>query len=507
MTDTQHLQMTGNLPADAAVTPLRGGHRHKRSFAISGDFDFLKQPVSLPPLPCNTPEGPMEQIDKFSGPEECPEIVVEHTLASHDDESETFSNTKSRETQPMSPRFFISEEPRYSSPFRGVPDAIINLDDALKTKPKCFKSHRRSESAPADLAVLLSAKTVSRSSQMIEEEDDDDDGADSDLRTDSSGSDAVGGVVKSTLLSPLRPTSPFPVTHLQDLTLDGSPVRSNRDNRNDNFNSLKISRQKQRYYQYTKKIPIGSSSVQSQSLREKASSNSLSSACLRTPHSSFQTPSKQVSTPLTPVSAGLNSSNNQSESNNRLISPFRSQHVRSGMRNTTNSSFKYEPKVYDMPHGRVNSESVSSRDDRTLYKKEMSFTEGCDATDEDGSGDESSTEGTSKLPISRELLFGEPGEAVDLSSLSSPVKGTFIDYRSSSNEEVSSPIRHDRGNYSEPLSPANDTPDSRSVSDTLLVMQKTRKEKRKVRSKLNVFFMNIFRYSTNYEQGNSSKKA
>lgn len=496
------MQVTGYLAADATMTPLRGRHRHKRSFAISGDFDFLKQPVSLPPLP-NT----LEPTDKISGSRP-PDIVVEQKLVPPEVATASSPDPRLENGNPVSPRFFISEEPRFSSPFRGVPDAIINLDDALKTKPKSFKSHKRSESAPADLAVLLSAKNVSRSSQMIEEEDDDDDDTEED-QIKLGVPDVADEVNKSTLLSPLRPLSPSPAAHLQELTLDGSPVRWNRDSRDtraDNYNSLKINRQKQRYYQYTKKIPIAKAGIQPQTLREKESSTSLSSACLKTPLSSYQTPSRQASTPSTPLSAGFNNNNDQFDSNSRLTSPFRSRQMHSSMRNAANSSFGYEPKVYEMPHGRTNSDSVSSRDDKTLYKNEMSFTDGCDVTDDDNSGSENNAENTNRLPIPKDLLFGQPGDAVDLSSITSPVKEPFINYKSSSNE-VLSPLRLDASDDSEPLSPANDTPETRSVSDTLLVMQKARKEKRKMKSKLNVLFMNIFRYTNNYERGANDKKA
>ncbi|QLQ78683.1 hypothetical protein HG537_0B00330 [Torulaspora globosa] len=495
MTDTQ---VTGYLATDASMTPLRGRHRHKRSFAISGDFDFLKQPVSLPPLPNRLePAGSKK-----------PEIVVEQRLVAPE---AVIASSPGSNVNPVSPRFFISEEPRFSSPFRGVPDAIINLDDALKTKPKYFKSHKRSESAPADLAVLLNAKSVSRSNQMIEEEDDDDSEIEEDYNSQPNfeASEVADEVNKSTLLSPLRPMSPSPAAHLQELTLDGSPVRWNRDsrdNRAQNYNSLKINRQKQRYYQYTQKIPIAKAGIQPQTLREKVSSTSLSSACLKTPLSSYQTPSRQVSTPSTPLSAGFNNNNDQFDSNNRLTSPFRSRQMHSNMRNAANSSFGYEPKVYEMPHGRANSDSVSSRDDKTLYKNEMSFTDGCDATDDDNSGRENNEENVNTLPIPKDLLFGQPGDVVDLSSISSPIKEPFINYKSSSNE-ILSPLRLDSNDDSEPLSPANDTPESRSVSDTLLVVQKTRKEKRKVKSKLNVLFMNIFRYTNNYERGADDKKA
>lgn len=499
MTDTQHLQVVGSLPPNPTATPSGRGHRHKRSFAISGDFDFLKQPVSLPPLPSNTPELEKSNDEDVVRLVEAPEIVVDEQVAYEGEGSQSAVDRNSA----LSPRFFISEEPKFSSPFHGVPDAIINLDDALKTRPKSFKSHRRSESAPAELAVLLNAKTVARDTQMIEEEDDDD------VTKESDQDDIIikHESVKAGLLSPLRPSSPSPMNYTQSPAVDESPARSPVNHKGDKLNSLKINRQKQRYYHYTKKLPVNTgSTVEPQSLKEKASSSSLSSACVRTPLSLEHTPSKQASTPSTPITPSCPSNGWNSytmENNGRLTSPFRSQQPRShrftSVGNTPSTTFRYDSIVYDMPHGTKNSESVSSRDDKTLSRREMSFSEDHDVTDEDRS-----VANGEVLPISRELLFGQPGDSVDLSSLSSPSKEHLDSYKSSSRENSILTTSRDADNIG-PRSQASEASEPRSVSDSAFIVQTSRKDKRKVRSRLNVFFMNIFKNSS--QDGASNRKS
>ncbi|KAG0654920.1 hypothetical protein C6P44_000636, partial [Monosporozyma unispora] len=61
MAETQNLTVTDvHHSIGHLATPSRRGHRHKRSFAISGDFEFLKQPPqpsTVPPLPTfNSPQ-------------------------------------------------------------------------------------------------------------------------------------------------------------------------------------------------------------------------------------------------------------------------------------------------------------------------------------------------------------------------------------------------------------------------------------------------------------------
>lgn len=515
MTDTQQLHITENLTIDSSETPSRKGHRHKRSFAISGDFEFLKQPGSVPPLPCSSPDPSTANSYTHNN----------QTLQTEPTEDDTLSIPETSmplspfriSNQMSSPRFFISEEPKFSSPFQGVPDAIINLDDALKAKPKCFKNHKRSESAPPDLAVLLNPQTITRATVMIEEEEDDESRSNSDS---SSFQDQRDTIIPS-LLSPLRPYSPTMKPDSQYTNLTGSPIQSRNAGNNSNsnkFNSLKISGQKQRYHHYTKKLPINANSnIQAQSLREKPSSSSLSSGVIRTPLSTSGTPSKQVSTPSTPVSfthSGANNLFKPTGYERGPISPIRNHRSTAynnsngnNLSGTSNSigydypstTFKYETKVYDMPYGSAKSESISSRDDSTLLRKEVSFCDDLAAADEvlqvDPRVDVSSFEKMQdEKPLSKEILFGEPGDVVDLSTLPSSMKDS-----NENSDTIRSSSMTQPASVNEQLSQTHvDSPESRSVSDSVLIIEeKTRKDKKKVKSKLNFLFGNFFNKTSN----------
>ena len=41
------MQISEPNPVNTLSTPSKRGHRHRRSLAISGDFDFLKQPAAI----------------------------------------------------------------------------------------------------------------------------------------------------------------------------------------------------------------------------------------------------------------------------------------------------------------------------------------------------------------------------------------------------------------------------------------------------------------------------
>ncbi|CAR29063.1 ZYRO0F18260p [Zygosaccharomyces rouxii] len=426
MADTQHLQVTAPPPPsmgneNVETTPYRRGHRHKRSFAISGDFEFVKtmEPSSVPPpLPFNvTSPTPMSPA-----PLE-PEYAAKPTPSAL-----------------QSPKFFVSEDPKFSSPFKGVPDAIINLDDALKTKPRSFKSHRRAESAPADLEAFMNLKNFGNSngdtkeeSACIREEDDDDGGNNDDtVRTRANA--------ETQLMSPLRPRSPTPGDVRSDNLgfHSGSPSRNNtlHANGGGNFNnSLKINRQKQRYYHYTKQLPIqAASQIQSQSLKGQASSGSLSSANMQTPGSMAHTPSKQMTTPLTPVSSGNpRFQPSHVKNDDRPTSPtlrnHHHNHTQVSNRNGPSStSFNYESKLYDMPHSITvtKSPSSTSNDNRTLnHNQDLAFSQEEKQSSQRYHGSSSSsfnlsvsstkqsnTEEENNL-IPESLLLGEPGDAED----------------------------------------------------------------------------------------------
>ena len=150
-------------------TPLRRGHRHKRSFAISGDFEFLKKdPLRDATFPIGSEANYAVDSRDATPVSVCDVAELKTDL--------TFNTARSASTHFLtSPRFFITEEPKFTGGFKDVPDAIINLDDALKTRPRSFKSHRRTESAPADLQLSfnLERKLKITEEQVAEEEEED----------------------------------------------------------------------------------------------------------------------------------------------------------------------------------------------------------------------------------------------------------------------------------------------------------------------------------------------
>lgn len=503
MADTQHLQVAAPPAASTGgenmdTTPYRRGHRHKRSFAISGDFEFLKtmEPSSVPPpLPLN--------------------ITSPTTLSATGVESEYAAKPAPAGLQ--SPKFFASEAPSFSSPFVGVPDAIINLDDALKTKPRSFKSHRRSESAPADLEVFMGVKNFNgdnsgdrEEAACIQEEEDDDGNGSGNNKDDNSNNDNSDDNIDAAthLMSPLRPKSPTPGNKLG--LHSGSPSKNNNlhNTGSGNFsNSLKINRQKQRYYHYAKQLPIqAASQIQSQSLKGQTSSGSLSSSYMHTPGSLAHTPSKQMTTPLTPVS---NSNPRfQAKNDDRVTSPTirnrhnNNQNLDKHVSTSTSTSFNYESKMYDMPHSITvtNSPSSVSKDNGTLNQSEcLNFSQeekkqvpqGSQLYQESStpslkslSTKKSDTEGKNGL-ISESLLLGEPGDAED------PTTSLNRDFA----QGLHPMSAEDR------LTPSDSTSneshqESKTISDSVCINQgKQSKDKKKRRSRFSSF-MSLFSKSS-----------
>ena len=314
------------------ATPSRRGHSHRRSFAVSGDFEFLKQcppgslpgpqgqqgpqgSLSVPPLPrCASPDPVATSAPRFSANEfEKPVPTEVSFLDAHT------PRKISHGISSPSPRFFISEEPRFTSPVKGVPDAIINLDDALKTKPKSFKSHRRSESAPADLEIVMNFKNTRSIPDFRIDEEETNNNEEAEQEDDGGQTSMPFG-----LMSPLRPSSPaFKKNYqLNEQANSSSPTRlifhqhhttpttagsnSTVTSASDKYNSLKIKRQKQRYFHYTKQLPtnitVNTQQPQPQSLQEKKSTASLGSAMSKTPASFAPTPSNAANSPVTPLS-------------------------------------------------------------------------------------------------------------------------------------------------------------------------------------------------------------
>lgn len=599
MAETQNLTVTDvHRSISHLATPSRRNHRHKRSFAISGDFEFLKQP----PLPSTVPS-----VSTFNYPQthqtknanldnDIPKIHF-NSSANPNNNNNTYTTTttndnnnsnpniflnsplmppklpdseysnllstpnkKKENLNTPSPRFFISEEPRFSSPIKGVPDAIINLDDALKTRPRSFKSHRRSESAPAGLEIVFdpqylinnpnSNSSMGKSnnncnSNPIKEEDDvedddmteeaidnDDDTTEKNRKEkhntvkfeadDNDEEDKVDKIRSSSqgLMSPMRPSSPIFQTISRNSNV--SPIKSKLGpDSNDRYNSMKIKGQKQRYYHYTKQftvlnsMPTSASSTtsssstsnpfttgnsnnnsnnnnnltirsnsgpvsntQSQSLKQQTSMTSLSSNVSKTPLSFAYTPStQQMNTPSTPISYSEqkkltfiephqnNTSTNTSTSyripnkkswtdqTRRQMSPgslYRQLPQTKGISQPTSirypsnddgsmrsssgtpSSFNFESKIYDISYdddgNKIEDNSIDEiYNDDTIIDSKIE-------------GNELNKMKNNKFTLSQDILLGEPGDVVDLSSpnvdygVSDVTKGVF----SKENEEEES---------------------------------------------------------------------
>lgn len=543
------------------ATPSRRGHRHKRSFAISGEFEFLKQPpppqpfsssssssnhiindpTLIPPLPTfisseayqvknNTPPNPTILYspllsNKMSDPE-CPNLL--NTTTTPRKRDDLFNQA--------SPRFFISTEPKFSSPIKGVPDAIINLDDVLKTRPRSFKSHRRTESAPAGLEIIFDSSNpigvnnttsgnIGYDSNPIEEEED----VDNNEQNNSPGNNITGTHiykyryrqnyshpngdtaskdgknVANILMSPMRPSSPTfrPISG----NINTSPIRNNCNSEtSDIYNSMRIKGQRQRYYHYTKQLNIPSNAtsplsvpasygnnlkvksnnttttttIQSQSLKEQSSMNSLTSNCSKTSLSPANTPSlQQYNTPSTPISYSehkkssfielhnnTNATNNINNNNKignipyriphkkswtdqtrRQMSPnnfygqqqqVQLQHLTKGFsqslytkylnndnntmklaNNGTSSSFNFESKVYDIEYDDdvvVNIDQDNGKSSNKTQEIIVNKIYQTDSADTDETDETDILDKTNGFILSKDILLGEPGDAVDLSS-------------------------------------------------------------------------------------------
>lgn len=243
-------------------------HRHKRSFAISGDFDFLKTSQPLVSLPV-----------QYTG--SVPNVV--------------FNTTPVQRT-----KFFMSEGSKHSSKHSRIPNAIIDLDDISKAESYMSKSHRRTESAPADLRFLF--KLESRSSLRLSEEivmeeelSDEDEFNCNQIRE------------HSDLISP-RIFQRNEYTNSSEYLSTPKLTTFN--------NTLKINKQKERYSNYTMNL---SSSQHTLHLQNHLSTSSVSSTSTT---SDSLTLSRNLSTPNTPASLTFKS--------------------------MTKSAFNFESKVYDI---------------------------------------------------------------------------------------------------------------------------------------------------------------
>lgn len=334
MMDSDRLKVPSGSerPVSGDRTPSRRGHRHKRSFAISQDLEFLKQPPGTPP-------------------------------------AKSTNWTTSPVRNDLSPRFFMSEEPTYS---HDVPNAIIDLDDALTTKPKSFASHRRAESAPANLILPFRPDSSQPLDKplCIEEEDSEDDSE---------------YILQDALMSPLRAKSQSPFLKGTPSTV-GSPKSMKKCQFNNN--TLKINKQKERYLNYTKQLPAASPQMQPHYYMQEASSTSLSSGLT----SGANTPAVTINTPNTPIFSVLKFS---------------------GKSPSPRKMFNFESQVYDLPstssslHEQdkdIDDDTLTCTDTNATYEPVHRRTKSAAAYE--------SSEG---YRIPPEILLGEPGGSADLS--------------------------------------------------------------------------------------------
>lgn len=352
-------------------TPLRRGHRHKRSFAISGDFEFLKKdPLRDATFPIGSEANYAADSRDATPVSVCDVAELKTDL--------TFNTARSASTHFLtSPRFFITEEPKFTGGFKDVPDAIINLDDALKTRPRSFKSHRRTESAPADLQLSfnLERKLKITEEQVAEEEEEDanatllqmksPENSSTESFPDKETSD-LAPPNSTMLLSPLRARCPSPVASRD------SPSKIS------GYNTLKINKQKERYYNYyNKQIPSNGSG--SSTIAHQTSAMSLSS------ESSLS--NRQLSTPNTPVSA--------SHGHGRKLTP-------------RNKPFKYETQIYDIRQNSQDSELPRRSTVSTIESNDASFSRRRPSTSQSLS--------STAPQLTQDVLLGQPGDSIEISN-------------------------------------------------------------------------------------------
>lgn len=425
----------------SGVAPLKSrGHRHKRSFAVSGDFDFLRKDPMIkgsnsinndPPSRIDLNNLPsyskhMPGNDPITIPVSLSEVgSMHHDELSFNSTANSMLNSQTAADQVFtSPRFFITEEPKFTGGFKDVPDAIINLDDALKTRPRSFKSHRRTESAPADLQLSfnLDRKLRLTEEQVAEEEEENynttiiqvEDASNSSSESLSGkNSPKLAPPSHPTLMSPLRARCPSPVTSRD------SPSKLS------GYNTLKINKQKERYYNYyTKQIPSNGSG--SSTVGNQTSSMSISS------ESSIS--NRQLSTPNTPVSMNYG--------NSRKITP-------------RTKPFKYETQVYDIRQDAQNGNMPR--------RSTVSTIESNDTSSSRHHNSSSLSSSSPFPPLTQDLLLGQPGDSVDLSHVDE-INDEHITIIPPNSAERETPKHKSRLRYTKHSS-------SRSMSDQTRTLQ------------------------------------
>ena len=402
MTESGHFLVPTPLHDDTNhFTPTRRVHSHKRSFAISGDFDFLTKPNSIS-LSTN-PDAGIAINNCFSEPNR-------KFLNSPNPADESI-----RLTTPT-PRFFVSEEPTFTSLFRGVPDAIINLDEVFKTKPKYFKSHRRIESAPSDFELFVNNKSEINLQQAIKEEDDEE------LDTNK-GNDILKSFSSGSLLSPLKTNLNLPQLddageNVKSYKFSNSNTKLNHDELS-KIHSLKVNRQNQRYDHYTEQISTKIIDIQSQeqSKKDQDPLTLSTQVCINSPDSmtsSISSSSVQFLSPETPVSGNTFHSKcrNQYSSNDCNRNVFAYNYKYNQMRYNKTSDFKeaifnFESQEYDI-FNNISLESNISSPSKNIDLSSSEYVE---------SSERSKAFGQDYI-ISQKLLLGEPSDETSVQNQS-----------------------------------------------------------------------------------------
>ncbi|KAL6947410.1 hypothetical protein ACO0QE_002294 [Hanseniaspora vineae] len=119
----------------AALPMPRNRHKHKRSFAISGDFDFLKQEQDAIQRQRQEQNKSNESVtSKNSEPmtfknSESMSSKNNESMSSKNNESMSFKNNELN----RSPKFYLStgEETTFNN--KGIPNALIDLDNVIST--------------------------------------------------------------------------------------------------------------------------------------------------------------------------------------------------------------------------------------------------------------------------------------------------------------------------------------------------------------------------------------
>ncbi|KAH3899541.1 uncharacterized protein SCDLUD_003818 [Saccharomycodes ludwigii] len=396
--------VTGSVPIATSLAnnnpaKRKKQHLHKRSFAVSGDFDFLITELNA--------QGTVDKNDV--------KLPLPH------------------------PKIKDSSTYGYNSDInRTVPNGIIDLNEALlatppsknrhpyvnySSKPRSFNFHRRSESAPAGLDLLdgffgsfdatngnyynthsETYKSNKNSFAGLHKANINGNNTNSTIKEEDTEEDTYDKSANNqSLLAPIKPKT-LDVKKFSD-TNTSSPA---------NTTNISLKKQKERYYNKVKNLPtISSSSTttynqnKSQLSLSSSSDNSASispkilSTTNNTPNSSHSSNSFATST-ITNATTKSNSNNN----NNNIHKLYSKYNTNAKALRNNNNVFKYQSQMYDIPDSNNikvpllrsarSSEDISTRNNNNINSSE-------EVKDKFYEGEVV-------------LLYGQPGDVVDLST-------------------------------------------------------------------------------------------